>query len=78
VLETVQARLDHHPEKMTVRRSTAEHPFGTIKAWMGATHFLTRTLRRVSTEMSLHVLAYNLKRVMQVLGVRPLMAAIRA
>ena len=63
---------------MAVRRQTVEHPFGTIKAWMGATHFLTKTLRRVSTEMSLHVLAYNLKRVMQVLGVEPLMAAMRA
>ena len=74
----MQQRLDQAPDKMAVRRQTVEHPFGTIKAWMGATHFLTRTLRRVSTEMSLHVLAYNLKRVMQVLGVRPLMAAIRA
>ena len=54
-----------------------KHPFGTIKAWMGATHFLTRTLKRVSTEMSLHVLAYNLKRVIAILGVSPLIAAIR-
>ena len=66
------------PDAMGVRRQTVEHPFGTIKAWMGATHFLTRTLRRVSTEMSLHVLAYNLKRVMQVLGAKPLMAAMQA
>jgi len=78
VLETMQQRLDQAPDKMAVRRQTVEHPFGTIKAWMGATHFLTRTLRRVSTEMSLHVLAYNLKRVMQVLGAKPLMAAMRA
>jgi transposase len=78
VLETMQQRLDQAPDAMAVRRQTVEHPFGTIKAWMGATHFLTRTLRRVSTEMSLHVLAYNLKRVMQVLGPKPLMAAIRA
>ena len=62
---------------MAVRRQTVEHPFGTIKAWMGSTHFLTKTLRRVSTEMSLHVLAYNLKRVMKVLGVVPLMQAMR-
>jgi hypothetical protein len=55
----------------------AEHPFGTIKAWMGATHFLTKTLGRVSTEMSLHVLAYNLKRVMKILGIRALIEAIR-
>jgi transposase len=78
VLETMQQRLDQAPEKMAVRRQTAEHPFGTIKAWMGATHFLTKTLGRVSTEMSLHVLAYNLKRVMKVLGVMPLMQAMRA
>jgi len=78
VLETMQQRLDQAPEKMAVRRQTAEHPFGTIKAWMGATHFLTKTLGRVSTEMSLHVLAYNLKRVMKVLGIMPLMQAMRA
>ena len=69
VLEKVQSRLDHHPEKMTVRRSTAEHPFGTIKCWMGATHFHTRGLPRVATEMALNVLAYNMKRVMAILGV---------
>jgi transposase len=78
VLETMQQRLDQASDKMAVRRQTVEHPFGTIKAWMGATHFLTKTLHQVSTEMSLHVLAYNLKRVMQILGVRPLMAAMRA
>ena len=78
VLETMQQRLDQAPEKMAVRRQTVEHPFGTIKAWMGATHFLTKTLGRVSTEMSLHVLAYNLKRVMKVLGVMTLMQAMRA
>ena len=69
VLETVQARLDRHPEKMTVRRSTAEHPFGTIKCWMGATHFLMKRLPKVKTEMALNVLAYNMKRVMAILGV---------
>ncbi|MGH8610752.1 MAG: IS1182 family transposase [Gammaproteobacteria bacterium] len=78
VIEAVQARLDRDPEKMRVRRQTAEHPFGTIKAWMGSTHFLTKTLECVSTEMSLHVLAYNLKRVMSLLGVAPLIEAIRA
>jgi hypothetical protein len=62
---------------MRLRRQTAEHPFGTIKAWMGATHFLTKTLGRVSTEMSLHVLAYNLKRVMKILGIGALIEAIR-
>jgi len=74
----MQARLDAHPESMRVRRQTAEHPFGTLKAWMGATHFLTRTLPRVRTEMSLHVLAYNLKRMIAILGIQPLMAALRA
>jgi len=63
---------------MRVRRSTVEHPFGTLKSWMGHTHFLTKTLPRVSTEMSLHVLAYNLKRVIAMLGVRPLIATMRA
>ena len=77
VLETMQKGLDDAPEKMEVRRQTVEHPFGTIKAWMGSTHFLTKTLPKVSTEMSLHVLAYNLKRVMKILGVVPLMEAIQ-
>jgi transposase len=77
VLDAMQTRLDHAPEMMRVRRQTVEHPFGTIKSWMGSTHFLTKTLGRVSTEMSLHVLAYNLKRVMQILGVGPLLEAMR-
>jgi hypothetical protein len=78
VLEAVQRRLDEHPEKMRQRRETVEHPFGTIKARMGATHFLMKTLPRVATEMALHVLAYNLTRVMNIIGVQPLMAAMRA
>jgi hypothetical protein len=78
LLEAVQRRLDEHPEKMRQRRETAEHPFGTIKARMGATHFLMKTLPRVASEMALHVLAYNLTRVMNIMGVQPLMAAIRA
>lgn len=61
VVDAMQVRLEHDPGKMKVRRQTVEHPFGTLKYWMGATHFLTKTLLRVSTEMSLHVLAYNLK-----------------
>ncbi|HVC28130.1 MAG TPA: IS1182 family transposase [Gammaproteobacteria bacterium] len=77
VLEAMQTRLDRAPESMRVRRQTVEHPFGTIKSWMGATHFLTRTLDRVSTEMSLHVLAYNMKRVMKLLGNAPLMEAMQ-
>ena len=78
VLDAMQARLDRMPDAMGVRRQTVEHPFGTIKAWMGSTHFLTRTLKRVSTEMSLHVLAYNIKRVIAIIGVGPLLQAIRA
>lgn len=64
----MQRRLDRKPDAMTIRRSTVEHVFGTLKHWTGATHFLTRTLGRVSTEMSLQVLAYNLKRVMNIPG----------
>jgi hypothetical protein len=78
VLEAVQRRLDEHPEKMRQRRETVEHPFGTIKARMGATHFLMKTLPRVASEMALHVLAYNLTRAMTIMGIQPLMAAIRA
>ena len=78
VLETVQARLDQHPEKMTIRRQTAEHPFGTIKCWMGATHFLTKRLPKVATEMALNVLAYNIKRVMAIIGVAGLLEALAA
>jgi hypothetical protein len=70
-------RIKRMPEAMGVRRQTVEHPFGTLKAWMGATHFLTRTLDKVRTEMSLHVLAYNLKRMIRIFGVGPLMEAIR-
>ncbi len=77
ILEAVQRRLDEHPEKMRQRRETVEHPFGTIKARMGATHFLMKTLPRVASEMALHVLAYNLTRVMNIIGIQPLMAAMR-
>ena len=78
VLDRVQARLDERPDAMIVRRSTVEHPFGTIKAWMGATHFKMKTLHHVATEMALHVLAYNIKRVIAILGVPTLIEAIRA
>jgi len=78
VLDIVQERLDREPERMRSRRETVEHPFGTIKFWMGYTHFQMKTLKHVSTEMSLHVLAYNLKRVMQIMGIVPLMNAMRA
>jgi transposase len=77
VLEAVQQRLDEHPEIMRRRRETVEHPFGTIKSWMGSTHFQMKTLKRVRTEMALHVLAYNLKRVMNIIGIAPLIAAMR-
>jgi len=78
ILEAVQKRLDENPQAMRQRRETVEHPFGTIKARMGATHFLMKTLPRVASEMALHVLAYNLTRVMNIMGVQPLLAAIRA
>src|SRR3954452_14234148 len=78
VLEAVQRRLDENPQAMRVRRETVEHPFGTMKARMGAAHFLMKTLPRVASEMALHVLAYNLTRVMNIMGSKPLLAAIRA
>ena len=78
VLDAMQRRLDRQPDAMTLRRSTIEHVFGTLKHWMGMSHFLTRTLEHVGTEMSLHVLAYNIKRVMQVLGAAKAIKAIRA
>ena len=77
MLDAMQKRLDQVPQAMVLRRQTVEHPFGTIKAWMGATHFLTKRLKRVRTEMSLQVLAYSMKRVVTILGVKPLMEAIK-
>ena len=65
-------------EPMTLRRSTVEHPFGTIKAWMGSTHFLMRRLKNMRTEMALNVLAYNIKRMVTLVGIKRLMAAIPA
>ena len=73
----VQERLDGAPEAMRLRRQTVEHVFGTLKAWMGSAHFLTKTLPRVRTEMSLQVLAYNLKRAIKILGTEPLIAAMK-
>jgi len=78
VLEAVQRRLDENPQAMRRRRETVEHPFGTIKARMGATHFLMKRLKNVRTEMALGVLAYNLTRVMNILGIGPLLTAMRA
>lgn len=77
ILEEVQRRLDENPQAMRTRRETVEHPFGTIKARMGATHFLMKGLHNVKTEMSLAVLGYNLTRVINIIGVGPLIAAIR-
>ena len=77
VVDAAQRRLDQNPWVSKIRRQTAEHPFGTLKAWMGSTHFFTRTLPRVSTEMSLHVLAYNMKRLLQIFGTQPLMQMMR-
>jgi transposase len=77
VLEAAQRRLDKQPNAMTLRRKTIEHVFGTLKHWMGSTHFLTRRLTNVSTEMSLHVLAYNFKRVLSILGISRTMKAMK-
>jgi len=78
LVDTIEARLDAAPEMMQLRRQSVEHPFGTLKAWMGATHFLTKTLPRVRAEMSLQVLAYNMKRVMNLLGVGAVIEAMQA
>jgi hypothetical protein len=78
VVDAVQARLDRFPEAMRIRRSTVEYPFGTLKLWMGSAHFLMKTLKHVGTEMSLHVLSYNMKRVMNILTMKSLLQALRA
>jgi hypothetical protein len=78
VMEAAQKRLDENPQAMRQRRETVEHPFGTLKMRMGATHFLMKRLPKVATEMALHVLAYNMTRAMSIMGVRPLIAAMRA
>lgn len=77
VLDTMQRRMDRNPGKMKLRRCTVEHVFGTLKFWMGSAHFLMKTLKHVGTEMSLHVLAYNLRRIMNLLGIEGTMKAIR-
>ena len=78
VLDRMEQRLDRDPQKMNTRRETVEHPFGTLKYWMGATHFQMTTLKHVKTEMSLHVLAYKRKRGRNILGVASLLEAMRA
>jgi len=77
ILEAMQRRLDRKPQAMTLRRRTIEHVFGTLKHWMGSTHFLMRGLPHVGTEMSLHVLAFNLKRVISLLGMAKTIKAMR-
>ena len=77
-VEAMLTRLDDAPETPVIRKQTVEHPFGTIKMWMGATHFLTRQFKNVSTEMNLHILAYNMKRMISIMGVQELNKAIRA
>ena len=71
-------RAEHQPDMMKIRKSTFEHPFGTIKYWMGSTYFQIKTLKKVGAEMSLHVLAYNIKRVLKIMGAVPLMEAMMA
>ena len=78
LVDEMRDRLSRDPALMGLRRSTVEHPFGTIKAWMGATHFRMRTLKNVRTEMAFHVLAYNIKRMISLIGVRGLLSAIPA
>lgn len=76
-MDQMSELLSSRPDSMLIRKQTVEHPFGTIKSWMGSTHFLTRRLQNVSTEMSLHVLAYNLRRMISILGPDNLIAAMR-
>jgi hypothetical protein len=78
VLDDVQNRLDHNPKAMSIRRRTVEHVFGTLKYWMGSTHFQTRRLAQVSTEMSLHILAYNLRRFISIFGIAGAIEAMQA
>lgn len=78
ILDRVERRLAREPNKMRIRSQTVEHPFGTLKHWMGATHFQMKRLEHVSTEMSLHVLAYNLKRVINIIGIKALIEGISA
>ena len=78
IIDAMLNRLNNLPEAMSIRRATVEHPFGTIKSWMGATHFVTKRLKNVKTEMSLSVLAYNIRRMLSMLGTKELISVIRA
>jgi len=77
VVEAMERRLDRMPEAMQIRRQTVEHPCGTLKSWMGSTHFQMKTLKHIRTEASLHILAYNFKRLVAILGVPAMIAAIQ-
>lgn len=77
IQEQMARRVAKQPEKMRLRKSIVEHPFGTIKRWMDQGYFLMRGLEKVNAEMSLSVLAYNFKRAIQILGMKPLMASVR-
>jgi hypothetical protein len=78
ILDAMDKTLNNTPDAMPMRSRTVEHPFGTIKSWMGTSHFLTRRFRNVRTEMSLHVLAYNLRRMMSIMGIEPLIVALKS
>jgi len=78
IIDAMLTRLNNLPEAMAIRRATVEHPFGTLKSWMGATHFLTKRLKNVKTEMSLSVLAYNIRRMISMLGTKELIRVIKA
>ena len=78
IIDAMLTRLNDLPEAMAIRRATVEHPFGTLKSWMGATHFLTKRLKNVKTEMSLSVLAYNIRRMISMFGVKKLIRVIQA
>ena len=78
IIDAMLNRLNEIPEAMAIRRATVEHPFGTLKSWMGATHFLTKRLKNVKTEMSLSVLAYNIRRMISMMGVTKLIRVIQA
>jgi hypothetical protein len=78
ILDKAEAELRKHPHAMRQRKQIAEHPYSTIKHWMGSTHFLTRRLPSVKAEMSLHILAYNLKRAINVLGATHIIEKLQA
>lgn len=78
VLERMQKRIDDSPDRLAIRSMTVEHPFGSIKSWMGATHYKMKTLKHVATETALHVLAYNFKRVINIIGIPAMIRAIAA